>query len=624
MSILEKYNGPGDLKNYSYQELKKLAEEIRAEIIEVVAKNGGHLAASLGTVELALALYSVLDAPKDKILWDVGHQAYPHKILTGRKEQFSTIRQYKGLSGFPKREESPFDHFTMGHASTSISLALGLAKARDINKEDYGVYAVIGDGSLSGGMAMAALNNLCMIKDKNFVVILNDNGMSISKPVGGLSTVITKLRISNFYTGLKYTTEKILSAIPMVGKPLTKIIEKIVNRTGAILIKEFGKKEYAGFFQDLGVTYMGPIDGHNLPMLMGAIRYAKKFNRGPLLLHVLTKKGKGYEPAEKDPTSFHGPAGFNVSTGELKKTDEGKSYTKIFSEEIVKQAELHPQICTITAAMSDGTGLQVFAQKFKDRFFDVGIAEEHAVAFAAGLAAENLKPVVAIYSTFLQRGYDQIIHDVALQNLPVFFALDRGGLVGEDGPTHHGVFDLSYLRSIPNLIVAAPKDGNELKDLIKTGLSLNQPFAVRYPRGQASFFEPEREAKDLKIGEAEIIFGEKNHPIVIWAIGSMVQPAVEAAKKSGKKVTVVNARFVKPLDLTLLKATAQNAQKIITIEENVLKGGFGTAVMEGLQELKLTIPVKILGVPDKFIEQGQRQQLIKDCGLTVDNILKEI
>jgi len=624
MSLLEKYSGPSDLKKYSYQELQELAAEIRALIIKVVSKTGGHLSPSLGAVELAIALHAVLDAPRDKILWDVGHQAYPHKILTGRAGQMATIRQYKGLSGFPKREESSYDHFTMGHASTSISLALGLAKARDLHKEDYGIYAVIGDGSLSGGMAMAALNNICHVKNKNFVVILNDNGMSISKPVGGVSTIITKLRISTFYTSLKHNTEKILKSLPMVGKPLTKIIEKVVNRTGGIIIHELGKKEYAGFFQDFGFTYVGPIDGHNLPLLMAAIRYAKKFNRGPLLLHVLTKKGKGFAPAELDPTGFHGPAGFNPETGEFKKSEAGKTYTKIFGEEMIKQAEQNNKICAITAAMSEGTGLKDFALKFSDRFFDVGIAEEHAVTFAAGLAGGGMQPVLAVYSTFLQRGYDQLIHDIALQNLPVVFALDRAGFVGEDGPTHHGVFDLAYLRHIPNLVVAAPKDGNELKDLLLSGLNSNKPFALRYPRGLASFMTPEREARELNIGQAEVVYGEANSPLVIWAVGSMVEPAIAAAKSSGKKVTVVNARFVKPLDLVLLKQTASAAQKIITLEENIKAGGFGTAVVEALEDMNIQVPVKIMGIPDKFIEQGPRAQLLADCGLDVDSIRKEI
>lgn len=625
MTLLEKYKGPEDLKKYTYQELQQLAAEMRALIIDVVSKNGGHLASSLGAVELTIALHAVLDTPQDKVIWDVGHQAYPHKILTGRAAQLATIRKYKGLSGFPKRGESPYDHFTVGHASTSISLALGLAKARDLKKEDHGVYAVIGDGSLSGGMAMAALNNVCQMRDKNLVVILNDNGMSISKPVGGLSTIITKLRISNFYVNLKTQTEKVLNSMPMVGKSLTRLIEKVVNRTGGIIIHELGKKEIAGFFQDLGFTYVGPVDGHNLPLLMGAIRYAKKFNRGPLLLHVLTKKGKGYAPAEAEPTVFHGPPSFDPETGELKKTgDASKSYTAIFGEEILKAAEYDQKVCAITAAMSEGTGLQAFAEKYKERFFDVGIAEEHAVTFAAGLAGGGQKPVVAVYSTFLQRGYDQVIHDIALQNLPVFFALDRAGLVGEDGPTHHGVFDLSYLRHIPNLIVAAPKDGNELKDLIKTGLGQSIPFAVRYPRGKASFLTPERAALGLPVGRGEIVFGEKNAETVIWAIGSMVEPAIQAAKLSGKKVLVVNARFVKPLDKELLKQTTQGAKKIITIEENVEAGGFGSAVLEALEELNIHVPVKVMALPDKFIEHGPRNQLLSDCGLDIESISKEI
>ncbi len=624
MSLLEKYQGPADLKKYSRAELDQLAQEIRKKIIEVSSVNGGHLAPSLGAVELAVALHAVLDTPKDKIVWDVGHQAYAHKILTGRLDRINTIRTLGGLSGFPKREESVYDALTVGHASTSISAALGMASGRDLKHEQHSVFAVIGDGSLSGGLAMEGLNNAHGVaKNSNFVVILNDNGMSISKPVGRLNKIFTTMRLSGLYTGLKANTEKFLKMIPMVGKPATKVIEKLVDRTGEMVIKELGNKKYAGFLQDMGFTYIGPIDGHNIAMLMSAIRYAKKFNKGPLLLHVMTKKGKGYLPAEEDPTLFHGIGCFDIKSGQPA-AEKDKTYTKIFSEEIVAQAAQDERICALTAAMPDGTGLQRFAEKYPKRFFDVGIAEEHAVTFSAGLSAEGLKPVLAIYSTFLQRAYDQLIHDISLQKLSLFLAIDRGGLVGQDGPTHHGVFDLSFLRHIPGIVLAAPADGNELKDLILSGLKFNGLFALRYPRGLAPFMTAERPARELEIGKGEIVYGQCGAAKVIWAVGSMVIPAIEAAKMAGPDVCVVNARFVKPLDKELLQRTTAAAEKLITVEENVLEGGFGSAVLETLQELKLDLPVERMGLPAQFIEQGSCPELLRKCGLTAENILQKL
>jgi 1-deoxy-D-xylulose-5-phosphate synthase len=609
--MLTEKDFPLALKKLSRTELAKLAQEIREKIIAVVTKNGGHLAASLGSVELAIALHTVLDTPKDKIIWDVGHQAYAHKLLTGRARDFHTLRQYKGISGFCKREESPYDTFTVGHASTSVSAAVGIARARDLNGEDFSVVSVIGDGAFSGGMVYEALNNSHGLK--NFVVILNDNGMSISKPVGVIATMITKLRLSNLYTGLKHNTEKMLHRIPMIGTPLANVIERMVNRTAELIITEIGKKEYAGFFQDLGYTYMGPIDGHDTSMLMAAIKYAKNY-KSPILLHIMTKKGKGHKPAEDDPSKYHGVPGLDPETGSV--ISKGtRSYTGIFSEELVRQAEQNEKICAISAAMCEGTGLKTFAEKYPTRFFDVGIAEEHAITFAGGLATEGLKPVVCLYSTFLQRGYDQIIHDVALQKVPVFFAIDRGGLVGDDGPTHHGVFDLSFLRTVPNLIVAAPADANELKDMVLTGLHSNQAFAVRYPRGAAYFATPEREAKQLTIGQAEVITGNIGASTVIWAIGTMVATAVALAK-GNPDICVVNARWAKPIDQSLLKATAEKAKKIITMEENSIRGGFGAAICETLQELEITIPVEIKAIPDRFIEQGNREQLLRDLKLS--------
>lgn len=623
MALLDAYTGPQDLKRYSREDLQNLAGEVRELIIRTIAANGGHLAASLGAVELTIALHAVLDAPQDKIVWDVGHQAYAHKILTDRKDKIQTIRTYGGLAGFPKTSESPYDTFTVGHASTSVSAALGMARARDIKGEANAVFAVIGDGSFSGGMVYEALNNAGFVKNKNFVVILNDNGMSISKPVGTLTTMITKLRTSNLYTGIKQNTEKMIGMIPKIGVPLQRAVDKMIERTGGLILQELAKKEHVGFFHDLGFTYMGPVDGHDIPMMMAIFKYAKKYP-GPLLIHVQTKKGKGYTPAEREPWKYHGVSGLSdVDAGALKES-QGPSYTGVFAKAMLSLAAQNKRVCAITAAMPEGTGLQPFAEKYPERFFDVGIAEEHAVTFAAGLATQGLRPVVALYSTFMQRSYDQLVHDVAQQKLPVIFALDRAGLVGEDGSTHHGVFDYSYMRHVPNLIVAAPKDGNELKDMLITALASDSPFALRYPRGKALFMAPEREGVVLPVGKAEVIYGTPDAETVIWAVGTMVSVALVAAQQSGKKVCVVNARFVKPLDLERLRQTTQSAKKIITIEENSLQGGFGSAVAEGLHLLGITVPVKMLGIPDQFIDQGSIPQLWKDCGLTVESLLKEL
>lgn len=615
--MLEKYSGTADLKHYSLQELNVLATDIRQKIIATVAANGGHLAASLGVVELAIALHTALDTPKDKIIWDVGHQTYAHKILTGRLDKIATIRKSGGLSGFPRREESVYDPLTVGHASTSVSAAVGLARARDIKKENQAIFSVVGDGSFSGGMIFEALNNAQQLK--NFVVILNDNDMAISKPVGTLSKMITNLRLSNFYQASKKNIESMIALIPRIGKPLAKAADKLINRTGRLIINELAKKQRAGFFQDMGFTYFGPLDGHNIALLVAAVKQAKNYPR-PVLLHILTRKGKGYAPAENEPSHFHGVSGFDPETGTLKNPAK-KSYTQIFGEELLKQAAAEPKLCAITAAMADGTGLNNFAACYPERFFDVGIAEEHAVTFAGGLAAAGLKPVVALYSTFLQRAYDQILHDVALQKLPVFFAIDRAGLVGEDGPTHHGVFDLSFLRTVPDLIIAVPKDGNELKDLIKLGLSLDQNFAVRYPRGPALFCEPEREAENITLGQAEIVYGSAKAQTVIWAVGTMVKQALLAVSKS-QDVCIVNARFVHPLDKKLLAETLQGAQRLITIEENTVRGGFGAAVAEALTELNISVPQTMLGVPPHFIEYGTVEQLYKICGLDVESLSK--
>ncbi|MDR1453779.1 MAG: 1-deoxy-D-xylulose-5-phosphate synthase [Candidatus Margulisbacteria bacterium] len=615
--MLERYSGPGDLKKYSLSELKQLAGDIRRKILQIVSVNGGHPASSLGAVELAVALHAALDTPQDKIIWDVGHQAYAHKILTGRLAKMDTLRRHNGISGFPKREESIYDTLTVGHASTSVSAAVGIARARDIQKENFAVVAVVGDGSFSGGLIFEALNNAQGLR--KFVIILNDNGMSIGKPVGTLAGMITKLRLSNIYRGLKKQTEFMLGLLPAIGRPLRLAVDKLISRTGGIIIRELAKRQKAGFFQDLGFTYFGPLDGHNISLLTVALKYAKDFDR-PVLLHVLTKKGKGYAPAEKEPSRFHGVSGFVLETGDLGQTE--RSYTKVFGEELLKQAAADQKICAVTAAMTDGAGLSAFAEKYPERFFDVGIAEEHAVTFSAGLAADGLKPVVAVYSTFLQRAYDQIIHDAALQKLPLFLAVDRAGLVGPDGPTHHGVFDLAFLRTVPGLILAAPKDANELKDLIKFGLSGSKLFALRYPRGEALFWDAERDARNVELGKGEIVYGQPDAEITVWAIGSMVAPSVKAAKQTGRNICVVNARFAAPLDKELLRETTKKTRKLFTVEENSIRGGFGAAVAEALTELKISLPQVICGVPDNFVGQGSVEELYQDCGLDVETLAK--
>ncbi|MDR1998142.1 MAG: 1-deoxy-D-xylulose-5-phosphate synthase [Candidatus Margulisbacteria bacterium] len=615
--MLEQYANTGDLKKYSLSELNSLAADIRRKIIETVAANGGHLAASLGAVELAIALHAALDTPKDRLLWDVGHQAYAHKILTGRLDRIGTIRKYKGLSGFPNREESEYDPLTVGHASTSVSAAAGIARARDIQREDFAVLAVVGDGSFSGGMIFEALNNVQHLR--KFVVILNDNGMSIARPVGALARMITNLRLSNLYQGLKKQTEFMIGLVPRIGRPLRNAVDKLLKRTGGLLIQELAKNQKAGFFQDLGFTYFGPLDGHNISLLMAAIKYAKNYDR-PVLLHVLTQKGRGFAPAEAEPSRFHGVSGFDLQTGALEESE--KTYTKVFGAELLACAEQDVKLCAVTAAMGDGTGLTPFAEKYPARFFDVGIAEAHAVTFAAGLAIQGLRPVVAIYSTFLQRAYDQIIHDAALQKLPLFLAVDRAGLVGEDGPTHHGVFDLAFLRTVPGLVLAAPQDGNELKDLIRLGLACGKLFAVRYPRGPALFLEPEREARPLELGRAELVYGAAGAETAVWAVGSMVAPAVQAARLAQKDICVVNARFVAPLDTDLLRQTAGRAKRLITVEENSIRGGFGAAVAEALSGLNISVPQTILGIPPDFVEGGTIAQLHKLCGLDAETLAR--
>lgn len=626
MTILEKIAHPKELKNLSHAELEKLAKEIRHFLVETVSLTGGHLASSLGVVELAIALLAVLECPQDKIIWDVGHQSYAYKILTGRRGQMETMRKFGGLSGFPRISESEYDAFSVGHASTAISAALGIAKARDLKNENFTVAAVVGDGSLSGGLAFEAINNVGQLKTK-LIVILNDNGMSISPATGSLSKYITQIRTSRLYNNLKTNTERILSKIPKIGVPLAKRIEHLVDRSKHLLMD----LKFGVMFEEFGFKYLGPIDGHNIPFLMGAIKFAKD-DKAPVIIHILTKKGKGYSPAEGDPTRFHGIGAFSIKTGESKKEKE-ITYTEVFGEALVKLAEKNKKIVAVTAAMAEGAGLVEFAQKFPERFFDVGIAEEHGVTFAAGLANQGMRPVVAIYSTFLQRAYDQIILDVCLDNYPVVFCLDRSGLVGPDGPTHHGVFDLAYLRTIPNLTVMAPKDGNELRSMLALALELKGPAAIRYPKA-AIPDEIKKEIPALKLGEAEIVYpsaGLKNtapHKIAILAIGSLVYPAVQAAQilEENQNISsvVINARFLKPLDEKMLLDLAANFEKIFTVEEGLVTAGFGSAVLEFYQKEKISPRVHCLGLPEEFPPHGENEILLEKYGLTPEGIARQI
>lgn len=605
-------NSPKDLKLLNKVQLNLLASEIRQKIITTVAKTGGHLAPSLGVVELTIALHYAFDSPIDRIVWDVGHQSYAHKLLTGRKHKFSTLRQYKGLSGFPKTGESPHDAFNTGHSSTSISAALGIAKARDLKDESHKVIAIIGDGALTGGLAFEGLNHAGSSKT-DIVVILNDNKMSISPNVGALSSYLGKMVTNPKYHEVRAKLDHTIKVL--IGN---KAAEKAFNLEDTLR----ALSNPGMLFKELGFSYFGPIDGHNLDDLIKALYNIKQI-KGPVLLHVLTKKGKGYTHAENNKTKFHGISPFNVENGEKLKCNNALTYTDIFSKTIVKLAKDNNKIVAITAAMKSGTGLDEFSNLYPKRFFDVGIAEQHAATFAAGLAANGFKPVCAIYSTFLQRAYDQIIHDICLQNLPVVFAIDRAGLVGEDGPTHHGPFDLSYLRNIPNIVVMAPKDENEFQHMLYTAANHNGPIAVRYPRACGLGIPLDEELKNIPIGKSEII--QEGKDILILAIGSCVSIAEEAAKeleKNNISSTVVNARFVKPLDEAVITKLANKTPNIITIEENTIKGGFGSAILELLEKNNIKANVSRIGVPDRFIEQGPIDILKKNIGLTKENVVK--
>ncbi len=627
--LVENLNLPSDLKKLSATELENIAKEIRSVIIDTVSTNGGHLASNLGSVELSIAIHTVFNSPEDKVIWDVGHQAYAHKILTGRVKQFKTLRQYQGISGYPNIDESPHDQFTSGHASTAISAAMGMAKARDILGNDNKVIAVIGDGSFSGGVSLEAINN-AMHQKSNLIVVLNDNEMSISKNVGAFAEYFTKTRMNPIYNQTKERIENMVKKIPKLGSSLFSVAEKIKNRMKNFTIN----LQTEVIVEELGFQYLGPIDGHNIVLMMSALSFAKEIKR-PILIHVLTKKGKGYEIAEKNPTAFHGTSPFDVSTGKALQASS-TTYTDIFGDTLLKLAKDNKNITTVTAAMVDGTGLDEFAVKYPDRFFDVGIAEEHAVVFASGLAKGGLTPICAIYSTFLQRSYDEIFHDICLQNQHVVFCLDRAGIVGDDGPSHNGVFDMAYLRHLPNMVVMAPKDENELQNMIFTAVNHSGPIAIRYPKTKVIGLEIEKDLVEIPVGESELVY--RSGPltgtqktaakkILIVAIGSMVYPAMLAARmieQDGVMSCVINARFVKPLDSKSIVSEARSVDAVVTVEEGCLQGGFGSAVLELLEENGINKPAKRIGLPDKFIEAGKRDFILEKYGLSIEGIKKTI
>ncbi len=617
-TILEGINSPEDIRGLSIEDLNILAGEIRQAILEVVSRNGGHLAPSLGTVELTLAIHYVFDTPRDKVVWDVGHQAYAHKIITGRRDEFHTLRKMGGISGFPRRSESVYDTFGVGHSSTSISAASGIAEARCLEAGNSKVIAVIGDGSMTAGMAFEGLN-WSGGREKDMIVILNDNEMSISPNVGAMSSYLNRIMTGQQITKLRAKIRDFLKTVPGVGEHVIKFARQVEESLKAFIVPGL-------LFEELGFKYIGPLEGHSLDHLIKNLRNVKAMER-PVLVHVITKKGKGYRFAEEEPSRFHGVGPFDIATGETVTSDNSiPSYMEVFGRVMVQLARENPSIVAITAAMTGGTGLEQFAKDIPERFYDVGIAEQHGVTFAAGLATEGFIPVVAIYSTFLQRAYDQVIHDVCLQNLPVVFALDRGGIVGDDGPTHHGLFDYSYLRVIPNIVVMAPKDENELQHMLKTAVECGGPVSIRYPRGGGVGVSLDRTLESIEIGKAQIVREGKD--VAVIAIGSTVYPSLEAAQKlvdENIQVTVVNSRFVKPLDRTLLCEVASSFKKVITVEENALMGGFGSAVLELFEEAGITdVTIKRLGIGDEFVEHGTQAQLRKKHGIDAEGIASAI
>ena len=616
-SILARVDFPEDIRRLSLAELQELAEEIREMLIETVSRRGGHLASSLGTVELTLAIHYVFNTPRDRLIWDVGHQAYAHKIVTGRKGRFDTLRQKGGLSGFPKREESPYDVFDVGHSGTSISAAAGMAEARCLKAEDFRIIAVIGDGAISAGMAFEGLN-WTGDRRKNMVIILNDNEMSISPNVGALSSYLNRIMTGQTVNRIRAEVKTFLKSVPGIGEQMLKFSRQVEESLKTFFVP-------GAIFEELGFTYVGPLEGHRLDPLIKNLENVRKLN-GPVLVHVLTQKGKGYRFAEDDPSRFHGMPPFDIDTGEpvTGSASPAPSYTRVFGRTIVTLAQGDPRIVAITAAMSEGTGLDQFAGEFPSRFYDVGMAEQHGVTFAAGLATQGFIPVVAIYSTFMQRAYDQVIHDVCLQKLPVVLAMDRGGLVGADGPTHHGLFDFGFLRTVPNIVVMAPKDENELQHMVKTAVTCGGPVSLRYPRGTGVGVPLDEEPLAIPLGKGEILLDAPDARVAIVAIGSCVHPALAAAgllRTEGIPVRVINARFVKPLDAELLTDTARKIAKLITVEENALMGGFGSAVLELLAEKGVTgVTVRRLGIPDEFVQHATQRELRRLYGIDAEGI----
>ena len=612
--MLEKIQQPNDIKKIPEEQLTEVAAEIREFLVETMSKLGGHLASNLGVVELTIALHRVFDLPKDKIIWDVGHQSYTHKILTGRKDAFESLRQEGGLSGFPKRSESSCDVFDTGHSSTSISAGVGYVKARDLKKQDYSVISVIGDGALTGGMAYEALNNAAELKT-NFIIVLNDNEMSISKNVGGISTYLSGIRTAASYTELKMGVTRALEKIPKIGPGMVDAVRKTKSSIKQIVIPGM-------LFENMGITYLGPVDGHDIHQMMRVFQEAKRFE-GPILVHVLTKKGQGYEPALRHPSRFHGAGPFEIETG-LPISRSNPTYTDIFSTVMRKMGDREPDVVAVTAAMPTGVGLKRFSNMFPDRCFDVGIAEEHAVTFAAGLALGGMIPVVAIYSSFLQRAYDQMMHDVCMQELHVVFAIDRAGLVGSDGETHHGVFDLSYLNSMPNMTVMAPKNLWELSDMMKFAVHFNGPIALRYPRGEAYTGLQEHRAP-IRYGKAEVL--EQGEKIALLAVGNMVKTAVqvrELLQEQGYQVTLVNMRFVKPFDMALVRELSGSHELLVTMEENVRNGGFGEQVASFVMEEGLPARVQIIALPNRFVHQGSVSSQMKETGIDAESVAGKI
>ena len=613
--MLEKIQKPNDIKKIPADQLPALAEEIRKFIIESLSKTGGHLASNLGVVELTIAMHRVFDLPKDKLIWDVGHQSYTHKILTGRKDGFETLRREGGISGFPKRSESDCDVFDTGHSSTSISAGVGYVRARELKKENYSVVSIIGDGALTGGMAYEALNNAASLKS-NFIIVLNDNEMSITENVGGMSSYLSGLRTASAYTGFKMDVTKALNRIPGIGPGMVDAMRKTKSSIKQIIIPGM-------LFEDMGLTYLGPVDGHNIPQLIKTFQKAKRFE-GPILVHVLTQKGRGYEPAMRHPARFHGAGPFDVKTG-LPVGKSNPTYTDVFSTVMRKMGDRRKDVAAVTAAMMTGVGLKRFSNMFPDRCFDVGIAEEHAVTFAAALSLGGITPVVAIYSSFLQRAYDQIMHDVCMQNLHVVFAIDRAGLVGYDGETHHGIFDLSYLGSMPNMTILAPKNLWELSDMIKFAVDYDGPIAVRYPRGEAYTGLKEFRAP-ICLGKSEVI--HEGSRVALLAVGSMVKMAEEVQKQLKERMdmdaALVNARFVKPIDEELLRSFADTYELVVTLEENVKDGGFGERVLAFAEEEDLPFGVEIIALPDRFIPHGSVLYQMKQVGFTPEDICGRI